>query len=88
LVHVLCDECFSHSGEFLRVFFIPKFGLFAFVYPRLAKQGNDARHGQIFPSVHFLAKFSQRAECTARPKAMFPVGASGTFKPYLNHQRI
>jgi hypothetical protein len=36
----------------------------------------------------FWAKFSQRAECTALPKAMFPVGASGTFKPYLNHQRI
>jgi len=36
----------------------------------------------------FWAKFSPRAAWTALPKAMSPVGGSGFFRAYLNHQRV
>src|ERR1700676_1529643 len=61
VVHVPCHERLSSSGKFLWVFFIPKFGLFAFVYPRLAKQGHNTGGWQISASVHFLGEvFTER----------------------------
>ena len=88
VLHVLCNQRFSYDGELFRVFrrgirFARSRG------SRLETVRDDALRWSRSSRVStFWAKFSPSAEWTALPRAMFAVAGSGTFKPYLNHQRI
>ena len=85
LVHVLRNECFACSCEFLRIFLIPKFSLFAFVYPSLAKQGHNTRSRQIFACVHFLGEVFTKGGMHGPAQGHIPRGSvrdlQAIFKP-------